>query len=137
MQVILSLLVVGFISLIFLSFLTCRICFFEEYAIFTLGRLRFLKLKGRSYAYLIYLIVKHTGKKNKKIKHKKKKPIIQLRKNICIFVRRYETLSSIIMHYYISLFNYLLPRGYDLSMTKIQVKTHKEFGIGIAIRMLF
>lgn len=138
MQVILTLSILGFTTLIFLSFLTCRICFFEEYVIFTLGKLQILKLKGRSYAYLIYLILKHTGKKQKKRikKHKKQKPFLRFRTSICIFLKRYESIDSKVSEYFIDLLNRLFPYAISYKLFRFQIRSYREYGISISVRML-
>ncbi len=137
MQVILTLSLIGLITLIFLTFMCIRVCFFEEYVIFTLGKFKILKLEGRSYSYLIYLILKHTGKKQQKRKKRKKnKPLIRFRTSICIFFKKYESVPSYIIHYFIDVMNDLCPSGYELKKIKIKLKNYDEFGVGIAIRML-
>ncbi len=140
MQVILTLSILGFTTLILLSFLTCRICFFEEYVIFTLGKLKILKLRGRSYAYLIYLILKHTGKKQTKKYQKKRKkqqkPFFRFGTNICIFVKRYERIDSMLSAYFINLINQLYPYAFKYKSLKFKIVNNDEFGISLAIRLL-
>lgn len=131
MQVILSLFIIGFITLIYLSFFTLRVGFFEEYAIFTLGKLRILKLKGRSYAYLIYFILKHAGKKQKK--HRNKKLPIGFRTYICIFIKRNNTFNAKFVELIITNINYLYPEGL---FKKIKLVSHDKYGFSLAIRML-
>ncbi len=97
-----------------------------------------MTLKGKSYAYIVYLITKHLSKKKKKKKKTKiSVNLVKIRTNICIYLKYMNEIENLLFNEILILFNKLYPSGIKFDKVKFNILLGKEYALDVSIKLLF